>query len=168
MDDDGLLAAGVPGVQLTWMDAKVGDWVVTPRIGKPVEVQALWLNALRIAGDPLARARRPRRSGAGVASARASGTSGSLFDVVDVDHVRGRDDPSLRPNQIFAVGGLPLALLERRARRGRVVETVETRLLTPLGSALARAGRPGLSRRATRAACPSATAPTTRARSGPG
>src|SRR5262249_22562826 len=51
MDSDGLLAAGVPGVQLTWMDAKVGDWVVTPRIGKPVEVQALWLNALSIAGQ---------------------------------------------------------------------------------------------------------------------
>src|SRR3989441_2618023 len=48
--DDGLLAAGEPGVQLTWMDAKVGDWEVTPRIGKPVEIQALWLNALRIAG----------------------------------------------------------------------------------------------------------------------
>ena len=48
-DTDGLLACGVPGVQLTWMDAKVGDWVVTPRIGKPVEVQALWLNALWIA-----------------------------------------------------------------------------------------------------------------------
>ena len=48
-DDDGLLAAGEPGVQLTWMDAKVGDWVVTPRIGKPVEIQALWINALRIA-----------------------------------------------------------------------------------------------------------------------
>ena len=47
-DDDGLLACGEPGVQLTWMDAKVGDWVVTPRIGKPVEVQALWINALRI------------------------------------------------------------------------------------------------------------------------
>ncbi len=48
MDADGLLSAGVPGVQLTWMDAKVGDWVVTPRVGKPVEVQALWINALRI------------------------------------------------------------------------------------------------------------------------
>src|SRR5207249_10778362 len=48
MDGDGLLAAGVPGAQLTWMDAKVGDWVVTPRIGKPVEIQALWLNALWI------------------------------------------------------------------------------------------------------------------------
>src|SRR5262249_9189699 len=51
LDTDGLLAAGEPGVQLTWMDAKVGDWVVTPRIGKPVEVQALWLNALRIVSD---------------------------------------------------------------------------------------------------------------------
>src|SRR6185312_6628218 len=48
-DADGLLAAGVPGVQLTWMDAKVGDWVVTSRVGKPVEIQALWLNALRVA-----------------------------------------------------------------------------------------------------------------------
>ena len=48
MDSDGLLSAGEPGVQLTWMDAKAGDWVVTPRIGKPVEVQALWINALRI------------------------------------------------------------------------------------------------------------------------
>ena len=51
VDEDGLLAAGEPGVQLTWMDAKVGDWVVTPRVGKPVEIQALWLNALRAAGE---------------------------------------------------------------------------------------------------------------------
>ena len=50
MDADGLLACGVPGSQLTWMDARVGDWTVTPRVGKPVEVQALWLNALRVAG----------------------------------------------------------------------------------------------------------------------
>src|SRR5439155_1657188 len=55
LDRDGLLAAGEPGVQLTWMDAKVGDWVVTPRIGKPVEVEALWLNALRIGGASSAR-----------------------------------------------------------------------------------------------------------------
>ena len=54
-DADGLLAAGVPGVQLTWMDAKVGDWVVTPRIGKPVEIQALWINALRIAAGAMPR-----------------------------------------------------------------------------------------------------------------
>ena len=58
-DDDGLLAAGEPGVQLTWMDAKVGDWVVTPRIGKPVEIQALWINALAVG--------RARRPGAGAA-----------------------------------------------------------------------------------------------------
>jgi predicted glycogen debranching enzyme len=55
MDHDGLLAAGVPGVQLTWMDSKIGDWVVTPRIGKPVEIQALWLNALWTASQFSAR-----------------------------------------------------------------------------------------------------------------
>ena len=125
-DDDGLLAAGEPGVQLTWMDAQVGDWVVTPRIGKPVEVQALWLNALWAAAQwapRFARAAgaRPRR-----ASRRASGTRprGCLFDVVDVDHAPGSDDATVRPNQILAVGGLPLALLDgeraaARRRRGR-------------------------------------------------
>src|SRR5581483_12335275 len=62
-DDDGLLAAGEPGLQLTWMDAKVGDWVVTPRIGKPVEVQALWLNALAIVSGWDARWREPYERG---------------------------------------------------------------------------------------------------------
>ena len=57
MPRDGLLAAGEPGVQLTWMDAKVGDWVVTPRIGKPVEINALWFNALAIL-ERLARERK--------------------------------------------------------------------------------------------------------------
>ena len=131
MDDDGLIAAGVPGVQLTWMDAKVGDWVVTPRIGKPVEVQALWINALHIGasrspelGDLADRA---------LASFRARfWNDGSLFDVVDVDHQHGRNDPSQRPNQIFAAGGLPLGLLEPD-QAARVVETVERRLLTPMG-----------------------------------
>ena len=51
MDTDGLLACGEPGAQLTWMDAKIGDWVVTPRTGKPVEVQALWYNALYVLAD---------------------------------------------------------------------------------------------------------------------
>ena len=62
MDNDGLLAAGERGVQLTWMDAKVGEWVVTPRAGKPVEIQALWLNALKIASQfsPAGRALRAR------------------------------------------------------------------------------------------------------------
>jgi predicted glycogen debranching enzyme len=131
--DDGLLAAGEPGVQLTWMDAKVGDWVVTPRIGKPVEIQALWLNALRIAerftpdyGALYAR---------GVESfARRfwNPAAGWLNDVVDADHVPGRLDATMRPNQIFAVGGLPYALLEgERARQ--VVDVVERQLWTPLG-----------------------------------
>ena len=90
-DADGLLAAGEPGVQLTWMDAKVGDWVVTPRIGKPVEIQALWINALRIA-----RASRTRSRDL-LAKATASferrfwnEEAGCLYDVVDVDHRRGR------------------------------------------------------------------------------
>jgi predicted glycogen debranching enzyme len=131
MDDDGLIAAGVPGVQLTWMDAKVGDRVVTPRIGKPVEIQALWFNALRLAA-----ARRPELAELAeraLASFRARfWNDGALFDVVDVDHIPGCNDPALRPNQIFAVGGLPLALLEPE-QAGRVVETVEQQLLTPMG-----------------------------------
>jgi predicted glycogen debranching enzyme len=132
-DADGLLAAGEPGVQLTWMDAKIGDWVVTPRIGKPVEVQALWLNALRIA------ARRTRAWSDLYARGRAAfearfwdESRGHLLDVVDVDHEHGRVDTSLRPNQILAVGGLPFAVLEG-ARARRVVDTVEARLVTPMG-----------------------------------
>ncbi|HEV3209272.1 MAG TPA: amylo-alpha-1,6-glucosidase [Chthoniobacterales bacterium] len=132
-DLDGLLACGQPGVQLTWMDAKVGDWVVTPRIGKPVEVQALWVNALWIAG------RFSKRWSDLFKKAKASfevrfwnASTGSLFDVVDCDHRAGINDGSLRPNQIFAVGGLPLSLLEGEKAR-RVVETVEANLLTPIG-----------------------------------
>ena len=102
MDADGLLACGAPGVQLTWMDAKVGDHVVTPRIGKPVEVQALWINALRLARRAL-RGRADRAQ----ATFRArfwNAATGCLYDVVDADHVAGRGDARLRPNQIFAVG----------------------------------------------------------------
>ncbi len=132
LDEDGLLAAGVPGVQLTWMDAKVGDWVVTPRIGKPVEIQALWINALQIASqfsdvkELLAKA---------VASFEGrfwNENAGCLYDVVDVDHRPGTADATVRPNQIFAVGGLPFPLVTgERARR--IVDTVEARLGTPLG-----------------------------------
>jgi predicted glycogen debranching enzyme len=132
-DDDGLLACGVDGVQLTWMDAKIGSWVVTPRVGKPVEVQALWLNALAIA------ARWTNRWTALGETGRASFTrrfwnerDAMLFDVVDVNHQSGTVDASFRPNQILAVGGLPLMLLDRdRARR--VVDAVEARLVTPMG-----------------------------------
>jgi predicted glycogen debranching enzyme len=131
--DDGLLRAGIPGMQLTWMDAKVGDWVVTPRIGKPVEVQALWINALRIAS-----AWNPQWRQAAERATRAfrqrfvDPATQTLFDNVDVDHVAGKVDHSIRPNQIFAIGGLPFALLEGAAARA-VVSEVETQLLTPLG-----------------------------------
>jgi predicted glycogen debranching enzyme len=120
-------------MQLTWMDAKAGDWVVTPRIGKPVEIEALWINALRIAlawntqwQDLVARA-----SEAFIARF-VNPSTGALFDVVDVDHVEGTTDASIRPNQIFAVGGLPFALLDD-ARARTVVEQVQAHLLTPLG-----------------------------------
>ena len=133
MDNDGLLAAGVPGVQLTWMDARVGDRVITPRIGKPVEIQALWLNALNVAGTLDPRWREPFERGMRSFPERFwNDERGHLADVVDVDHVSGTRDDTCRPNQILAVGGLPIALLAgERARR--VVECVEQRLLTPLG-----------------------------------
>jgi predicted glycogen debranching enzyme len=133
MDYDGLLAAGVPGVQLTWMDAKVGDWVVTPRIGKPVEVQALWLNALWIGSQFSERWKEPFLRGSESFRARFWHEQGSyLYDVVDIDHQPGKLDSTFRPNQIFAVGGLPIALLDGdRARR--IVDGVQRRLWTPLG-----------------------------------
>ena len=143
MDADGLLACGVPGIQVTWMDARAGDRAVTPRVGKPVEVQALWINALASA------ARRSPGRQADLARARAVFESrfwnherGCLFDVVDADHVPGRLDGSLRPNQLLAVGGLPLALLTGdRARR--VVETVLRELRTPLGPRSLAPSEPG-------------------------
>ena len=131
--DDGLLAAGVPGVQLTWMDAKVGDWVVTPRIGKPVEIQALWLNALWIGGQDSSLWQsvfsRGRRS---FLDKFWNEHEGCLFDVIEVDHGPGRVDAKIRPNQLLAVGGLPLMLLEG-SRARRLVDLVESRLWTPLG-----------------------------------
>ena len=131
--DDGLLAAGEPGVQLTWMDAKVGDWVVTPRIGKPVEIQALWLNALRIAGRFTRDYESLYQRGLDSFHDRFWYDGGGfLYDVVDADHVAGRVDASLRPNQILAVGGLPFPVLDG-ARARQVVEILERVLLTPLG-----------------------------------
>jgi predicted glycogen debranching enzyme len=132
-DRDGLLACGEPGVQLTWMDAKVGDWVVTPRTGKPVEIQALWLNALAIANRWSDRRRDLFDAGLRAFQERFRNESaGCLYDVVDVNHEAGTADRSIRPNQILAIGGLPLMLLdETRARR--VVVVVESRLVTPMG-----------------------------------
>lgn len=140
---DGLLACGVPGTQLTWMDAKIGDQVVTPRIGKPVEVQALWINALAVAAriaarfdEPLARAR------AAFEQRFWNDAGGYLYDVVDCDHVPGAVDASFRANQVFAVGGLPLAVMSGpRARR--LVDAVEERLWTPAGPRTLAPGEPG-------------------------
>ncbi len=136
VDDDGLLAAGEPGVQLTWMDAKIGDWVVTPRTGKAVEIQALWYNALRIMADLARKFDREDLTAQydSMALARSSfarefwyETGGYLYDVIDGDD----RDSSLRPNQIFAVS-LHHAILDgERARQ--VVDVVEERLLTPVG-----------------------------------
>lgn len=135
VDGDGLLRAGEPGVQLTWMDAKIGDWVVTPRTGKPVEIQALWYNALRVMED-MAR----RFGGGGPAygeladRARLSfneqfwnPAANCLYDAID----GGQKDASIRPNQIFAVSLLYTMLPADRA--AAVVETVERHLLTPYG-----------------------------------
>jgi len=133
--DDGLLRAGEPGVQLTWMDAKVGDWVVTPRIGKPVEVNALWYNALRslesfaeALGEP-ADAFGDRADRVRTAFGRFwAPKCGHLKDVINGPN---GDKPHLRPNQIFAVS-LPHSPLSPEKQRA-VVETCAARLYTPHG-----------------------------------
>jgi predicted glycogen debranching enzyme len=143
VDADGLVAAGEPGVQLTWMDAKVGDWVVTPRIGKPVEVQALWLAALRVGARRDARWRTLAARAAQSFRARFwNDARGCLYDVIDVDHEAGRVDAALRPNQVLAVGGLPVAALDG-ARARSVVDVVERELWTPLGPRSLAPGEPG-------------------------
>ncbi len=136
-DDDGLLVSGEPGVQLTWMDAKVGDWVVTPRRGKPVEIQALWYNALRIMedlarafGDDAARARYSDLANRARDSFNRlfwNDQTGCLHDVVD----GGSHDGTIRPNQIFAVS-LPHAMLPAQ-NASQVVDVVRRELLTPFG-----------------------------------
>ncbi|MCC6406318.1 MAG: glycogen debranching enzyme family protein [Planctomycetes bacterium] len=132
-DDDGLVTAGVEGVQLTWMDAKVDGRVITPRRGKPVEIQALWIHTLAVA-ERFTHARDGLRSKAEASFVRRfwNPTRRALFDVVDVDGRSGVDDATLRPNQALALGGLPRTLLD--AERARiVVETLERELWTPLG-----------------------------------
>ena len=135
--ENGLLNAGAPGVQLTWMDAKIGDWVVTPRNGKPVEVQALWYNALCIMED-LARRfsdddrRKKYSSLAELTSWTFNHTfwnkdARCLYDVVN----GGPPDGSIRPNQIFAASLHHSMLSPERAQA--VVQKVEKELLTPVG-----------------------------------
>ncbi len=123
---DGLLHAGAPGVQLTWMDAKVGDWVVTPRIGKPVEVNALWYNALVSMAAFAVRLGKNPAEYEKMAAAALTGfnrfwnsAAGYCYDVLNGP---GGDDATLRPNQIFAVS-LPASPLSPERQRG-VVERV--------------------------------------------
>jgi predicted glycogen debranching enzyme len=132
-DLGGLLSCGAPGTQLTWMDAKVGDWVVTPRTGKPVEIQALWLSALGLAGRDNPHWRELFERGCESFQDRFwNEERGCLYDVVDVDHQPDTFDGRIRPNQILAVGGLPLSLLEGDHAK-RVVQVVQDLLWTPMG-----------------------------------
>ena len=124
---DGLLRAGVEGVQLTWMDAKFDDWVVTPRIGKPVEIQALWANALKVGARFDSRwVQALERVLQNFTRKFWNESEGCLYDVVDVNHEDGVHDASIRPNQIFAAGGLPVCLLnEKQAKQVVVFEWLQ-------------------------------------------
>jgi predicted glycogen debranching enzyme len=132
---DGLLRSGEPGVQLTWMDAKVGDWVVTPRTGKAVEINALWYNALRSMTAFARRLGQPAERWERLAERVGTGferfwneAAGYCFDVVDGPE---GDDDALRPNQIFAVS-LPESPLSPERQR-QVVEACARHLLTSFG-----------------------------------
>ncbi len=147
--EDGLLRAGQAGSQLTWMDARQGDRSFTPRIGKPVEINALWLNALDVAGRLAVRLGdtvRQRdfeelRNRASLSFARFwNAASGCLHDVLDVDG-GSANDPSIRPNQLFAVS-LPLCVLPPAQQRA-VVDTCARELLTSYGLRSLSAGAPG-------------------------
>jgi predicted glycogen debranching enzyme len=133
--EDGLLYAGQPGVQLTWMDAKVGEWVVTPRIGKPVDINALWYNASCSMADFARRLTEPADRYQEMAERARAGfarfwneASGSCYDVLD-----GPDgaDATLRPNQLLAVS-LPYSPLDAGQQRS-VVDTCARHLLTSQG-----------------------------------
>jgi predicted glycogen debranching enzyme len=138
--NDGLLVQGEEGYQLTWMDAKMGDWIVTPRRGKAVEINALWHNALRLlagwlreTGDVAVAERYEKHAERACASFNKRfwfAEGGYLYDVVDVDG-GSANDPSLRPNQLLAISvDHPLLDAERWKS---VIDIVEKNLLTPLG-----------------------------------
>jgi predicted glycogen debranching enzyme len=137
VDEDGLLYAGEPGVQLTWMDAKIGDWVVTPRQGKAVEINALWYNALMIfselsnrfgrAADAKLFAERAAKVKSRFLEVFWEEQNGYLYDYVDGDH----RDAAKRPNQIFALS-LPFPLIEGEKAR-KILKLVEEKLYTPVG-----------------------------------
>jgi 4-alpha-glucanotransferase len=133
--EDALLRAGEPGVQLTWMDAKIGDWVVTPRIGKPVEVNALWYNAVCAMAHLAERIQQPSQPYRDLAARIAQGfkrfiigEGEGLYDVIDGP---AGFDATLRPNQIFAVS-LPYSALDP-ATQAMVVRACADSLLTSYG-----------------------------------
>lgn len=138
MDEDGMITGGVEGVQLTWMDVKIGEWVVTPRHGKPVEIQALWVRALAVAaalaeqfGESAYAAQCRQDRARATASFRDRfwyRTGGYLFDVVDGPT---GDDASLRPNQIFALALDDQLVTDAQAKQ--VLQLLKERLLTPVG-----------------------------------
>jgi len=134
---DGLLRQGAEGYQLTWMDAKVDDWVVTPRRGKAVEINALWFNALCLLStwtsqvgfdDGLGLQTHAERARSSFNQRFWYSDGGYLYDVVDGE--RG-DDPACRPNQVFAIS-LDHPVLEE-SRWNAIMEVVRDRLLTPVG-----------------------------------
>lgn len=132
---DGLLYAGEPGTQLTWMDAKIGDWVVTPRIGKPIEINALWYNALRTIAKFARQLNKPHQEYEALADRTLARfprfwnkERGYCYDVLDTPE---GNDPSLRPNQIFAVS-LPESPL-MPAQQKAVVDVCGRSLLTSFG-----------------------------------
>ena len=145
---DGLLYAGGPGVQLTWMDAKVGDWVVTPRTGKSVEINALWINAL---GTMAGFARHLGKPGDAYEKLAAKAKNSfqkfwnadrnCCFDVIDSPGVG--NDAALRPNQIFAVS-LPVSPLTPEQQKA-VVDVCARHLLTSHGLRSLAPGEPGYS-----------------------
>jgi predicted glycogen debranching enzyme len=134
-ESDGLLFAGQPGLQLTWMDAKVDDWVVTPRIGKPVEINALWFNALMIMRELSQLVGGPTTIYTDLAGQAKRGFArywieapGYCFDVIDGPN---GPDESLRPNQLFAVSLPHSPLTDAQARS--LVDVCTRSLYTPFG-----------------------------------
>jgi predicted glycogen debranching enzyme len=143
---DGLLFAGGPGVQLTWMDAKIGDWVVTPRTGKPVEINALWINALETIAQ-FARLFGKPGEGYEILAAKATKSfqkfwnaeRGCCYDVIGVPGMG--NDGALRPNQIFAVSLLGNLLTQEQQKS--VVDVCARQLLTSHGLRSLAPGEPG-------------------------
>jgi predicted glycogen debranching enzyme len=137
--EDGLLYSGEEGQQLTWMDARIGNWVVTPRMGYPVEIQALWYNALKIFAELLALNKQKKDAEAVNESAEKTKQSFNekfwyeegnyLYDNIDEN---GNSSKEIRPNQLFALS-LPFALIDDDKKAKAILKAVEENLYTPVG-----------------------------------